>query len=642
MQLLARLGLVTLTGLCLASGCSSDPAVPAADPTANVPEGCDPLVPEHCGFPFPNDLWLSEEGGKRHLALGPMLPPVVFGTPIDGAMFADRDGFSPGEEAVTFLAGATATGLPTEDTIETSLAPAAPTVILDAETGDLVPHFAELDAGAFQDDQRSLIIHPVVRLKDAHRYIVALRGLVDTAGKRVAPSPAFRALVDKTPTKRASFEARRAHFEDIFAKLEAKGIHRADLQLAWDYTTASRNNTTRDMITMRDDALAQVGALGPEYTITNVEIAPNPYLAKRLTGMMTVPLYLDQPGPGGVIVRDAQGLPKRNGTAQYEFLVLVPNSATDVAPARILQNGHGLLGFKTEGINGYFAQMCNQYDYMGVAVDWVGMAHEDVTQILDATTKDLSLFKKAVDRQHQGFINALLAMRMMKGRMKDDPNLQMNGKSILDPSQGFYRGDSQGGIFGTTYMSISTDVTRGLLGELGMPYNLILDRSVDFAGYRFLLKGMFPNPLDVRLIEGFLQIMWDRTEPDGYAPYMVENMLPGTPAHRVLIHTAIGDQQVSPLGAHVIARTVKAKNLGPLNRSVWGVDPDPGPLTEGSAMVEYFFNLPEVPKVNLPPPRGGEDPHDTVRGLAPSMAQVDEFFRTGVLRAHCTGPCDPE
>ena len=641
MRLLARLALATLAGLCLTSGCSSTPASPAPDPTANVPEGCDPLVPEHCGFPFPNNLWLSEEGGKRHLALGPMLPPVVYGAPIDAAMFADRDGFSPGEEVVTYLAGATATGRPTEDTLEASLAPGSPTVLLDTETGERVPHFAELDAGAFLAEQRSLLLHPVIRLKDAHRYVVAIRGVVDDTGKRLAPSPAFRALQAKTATKSASFEARRAHFEELFATLEAAGVHRADLQLAWDYTTASRDNTTRDMITMRDDALAQVGELGPEYTITNVELAPNPYLAKRLTGLMTVPLYLDRPDPGGVIVRDAQGLPKRNGTAQYEFIVLVPKSATDSAPAPILQNGHGLLGRKTEGIDGYFADMCNQYDYVGLAVDWVGLDHDDVNQILDATTKDLSLFKKSVDRQHQGFINALLAMRMMKGRMKDDPNLQMNGKSILDPSKAFYRGDSQGGIFGTTYMSISTDVTRGLLGEPGMPYNLILDRSIDFSGYRFLLKGMFPNVLDVRLVEGFLQILWDRTEPNGYAPYMVENMLPGTPAHRVLIHTAIGDHQVSPLGAHVIARTVKAKNLSPLNRSVWGIDATPGPVTEGSAMVEYFFNLPEVPKMNLPP-HEGDDPHDTVRKLAPSMAQVDEFFRTGVIRARCTGPCDPE
>lgn len=64
--------------------------------------------------------------------------------------------------------------------------------------------------------------------------------------------------------------------------------------------------------------------------------------------------------------------------------------------------------------------------------------------------------------------------------------------SIVDPKLAFYRGDSQGGIFGATYMAISTDVTRGLLGETGAPYTLLLDRSVDFSGFKFLLKGSYP------------------------------------------------------------------------------------------------------------------------------------------------------
>ena len=75
----------------------------------------------------------------------------------------------------------------------------------------------------------------------------------------------------------------------MFSKLSAAGIDRSTLQLAWDYTTASRENTTGDLIAMRDDALAQVGPLGPTYTIDNVEIAPNTHLAKRLRGKMTVP-----------------------------------------------------------------------------------------------------------------------------------------------------------------------------------------------------------------------------------------------------------------------------------------------------------------------------------------------------------------
>ena len=69
-------------------------------------------------------------------------------------------------------------------------------------------------------------------------------------------------------------------------------------------------------------------------------------------------------------------------------------------------------------------------------------------------------------------------------------------------------------------------------------------------------------------------------------------MLPGTPAHHVLIHTAIGDHQVTPLGAHLIARTIGAKNLKPVNREVFGIPDADGPFTDGSAIVEYVFGLP--------------------------------------------------
>ena len=184
------------------------------------------------------------------------------------------------------------------------------------------------------------------------------------------------------------------------------------------------------------------------------------------------------------------------------------------------------------------------------------MAHDDYPTIVDAVTVDMTIFQNAVDRQHQGFVNALLAMRMLVGGLINDPNLQMNGKPIIDPTKRFYRGDSQGGIFGTTYMSITTDVTRGMLGEPGMPYELLLDRSEDFSPYKLLIKGSFPNGLDERLIQALLQMNWDRTEPDGYAELL-------SASHRVLIADALGDHQVTPLGAHIIARTIGAKMLEP-------------------------------------------------------------------------------
>lgn len=605
-----------------------------------VDADCDPIAPEHCGLPFPNDLWLEQgPSGKKSVVFGANTLPKVQGTrALDPRFWSDSDGFSPGQAPMTYLPNATGAGLAPPTDIGKSLEPSSPTVLMDAETGELVPHFAEIDMSTFHADDRALLLRPAVRLRDAARYIVAIRKIVDEQGQAIAPSPSFQALRDGTKTTSARLEARRAHFEDIFARLEKKGIARKELQIAWDYTTASRDSNTRAMLAMRDDALAKVGALGPEYTITKVEPDPNPWLSKRLTGMMTVPLYLDKPEPGGRLLRGSDGLPKQNGTAAFEFLVLVPKNLDPTKPAGILQNGHGLLGAKTEGQNGYFAELCGKYNYVGVAVDWVGMAHEDIETVTDAATGDITKFRAAVDRQHQGMLNALLAMRMAKGRLKDDPNLQVMGQSALDPTRAFYRGDSQGGIFGATYMALSTDVTRGLLGEPGAPYNLLLDRSVDFSGFKFLIKGAFPNGLDVQLALALVQMIWDRTEPDGYVPYIAEATLPGTPKHQVLLHVAIGDHQVSPLGAHVIARAVGAKNLQPTNREIFGVPGAAGPIS-GSAMVEFEFGLKET-QVNLPT-MDGEDPHDKVRVLDPAMKQTDEFFRTGIVVQTCDGPCNP-
>ena len=619
---------LVVASLFASSSCSSvTPPVPL-----QVAAGCDPIVPEHCGFPFPNDFWRDATG---HLAFGAStFPTPTIGVAIDPQKLAWKDGFSPGECAMTYLADAQATGLPDENHLADSILTTSPTILMEADTGVLVPHLAEIDEGTF-DDNRALMIHPVVRLKDGTRYIAAVRNVVDSTGAVIAPSGAFQALRDGDVTPDPAIESRRDHFNDIFARLAAAGINRWTLQVAWDYTTASQANTTSDLLTMRDDALATVGAEGPSYTITQVEIAPNQYLAKRLHGMMNVPLYLNEPGAADDehLVRDSNGKPIQNGTAQYEFVILIPPSATAQTPAPILQNGHGLLGTLDEGTDGYFAQMCGQYNYVGIAVDWVGMASDDNQTLVDAITEDVTIFQNVVDRQHQGFVNALLAMRMLSGQLASDPELQDNGQSIVDTTQRFYRGDSQGGIFGTTYMSITTDVARGYLGEPGMPYELLLDRSEDFSGFKLLLRGSYPNGLDQRLIQAFLQLEWDRTEPDGYA-----EMLPAS--HRVLIADALGDHQVTPLGAHVIARTIGATNLSPVNRELFGISDQAGPITTGSAMIEYDFGLPPAPTINVPA-TAGTDPHGEVRLLQPAMDQQNEFFRNGDIKAFCDGPCDP-
>lgn len=630
--------------------CSDDeaPACPAAATTGGLPllgADCDPLVPTQCGYPFPSNVYLADDPTMptgKHVMFGATTLPRASGKVVDPAILADRDGFSPGSTLLTHLPGATATGLPTQDTLPLSITTDSPTIVLDAETGELVPHFSEIDMSFGEDEalDRAFLIRPVVRLRDSARYIVAIRHVVSEGGEALAPSATFQALRDGTELCEPSVALRRELYADIFAKLEAAGIGRGDLQLAWDFSTASRENTTGRLLAMRDEALAEVGDAGPEYTIDGVDPDPNPHIRLRIRGTMQVPHYVDSTEPGAKLVLDESGKPKRQGLAGYPFVVHVPVSIADGEPGGLLQNGHGLIGFKEEGQDDYLAEIADVTHRVAFAVDWIGMAHDDLDSISEAIVYDISKFKDVVGRQHQGFLNALLAMRMMKGRFTEEPLLQFGGKSGIDPTEVAYRGDSQGGIFGTTYMALSTDVTRGLVSVPGMTYSLILNRSQDFGLYFVLLRSSYDTSRNVQLVIGLVQSIWDRTEPDGYAPYITSNMLPGTPEHAILIHPAIGDHQVTPLGAHLIARTVGAKNLAPTNREVFGVEEAPAPIT-GSALVEFDFGLPPAPITNIPPTEGA-DPHNEVRYLPDAYLQADEFFRTGVVNAYCDGPCDPE
>lgn len=624
---------------------STNSTKPAAPEPAVWNADCDPIVPWYCGFPFPSNTALADDAStvtKKRVAFKGTTLPRPNGKQTDPSPWADLDGFSPSATAITYMWRATAKGLNTQNDLARSITPASKTILIEADTGAFVPHISEIDMLPKSDEERTLMVRPVVRLKDKTRYIVAIRDVVDPEGDVIPASPAFSALRDGGQFNHPSIEARRALYADIFAKLEKVGVTKANLQLAWEFSTASRESITGTMIAMRDDALKTVGEDGPEYRIDKVDEDPYPTIKRRIKGFMKVPLYLTKAEPGGRLNLDpATKLPKQNGTAEFPFTVYVPTSAT-TNPAPILQNGHGLLGGQGEGGGGYLTNFAGKYNYVVIAVDWVGMAGEDQPTITDAISGDIGGFRAAVDRQHQGHINMLLAMRMMKGRFKADPNVQFEGKSAIDPTKGcFYRGDSQGGIFGGVYMTISTDVTRGLLSVPGAPYSILLDRSVDFAPFHFLLGLPYASDIDLQPVVGLVQMLWDRTEPGGYLSYLNKDMLPGTPKHEVLIHVAIGDFQVSPLGAHFMARTIGAKLMTPAARPVWGIPEQPYPY-EGSGIVEFDTNTAEAPLENIPPRKSGDDPHGIIRNLSAAQKMADEFFRTGKVAAACDGKCDPE
>ncbi|MDC0667805.1 hypothetical protein [Nannocystis radixulma] len=628
-------------------GTTTEPALPEPDPNVDWPTlECDPLDPNYCLFPFPNNVYTTADPstptGRRVALPAGSLPMSSGGVLPQTEVFAELDGFSGGLPGMVHMPGATITGLPGPWSIELSITTDSPTIVLDAETGEFVPHFSELDMSLSDESRRTLLIRPVHRPRDGARYIFAIRDVVDTGGQALAPSPAFAALRDLTPfPDDPSIDARRPLYADIFKRLGEAGIPRDNLQLAWDYTVASTENTTSRLLHIRDDALAQVGQAGPAYEIDSITEDCQEHIALCVEGKMTVPLYLDKPESGGRFILDDNGLPTQNGTAEFPFTVRIPHSAF-TAPSTPVAYGHGLLGSRSQVGAGHFAEFADTYNHILFAVDWIGMAEDDIVTIVGALgSGNLQDFAAVPDRGQQGILNFMLATRMMLGDFASDPSLAYQGEqAMFDTSAAYYFGNSQGGIFGATLMAVQVDVTRGLLGVPGQPYNILLNRSVDFDNFFAVVKGAYPDPIDIQVVLGLVQMLWERAEPSGYSHH-IRNPLPNTPAHEVLLHVAIGDHQVTTLGAHIMARSIgEVVNMAPVNRSIWGLEEVEGSHT-GSAMVEFDFGLPPEPTTNVPL-REGDDPHGGPRKLAAANASMNKFFREGIVETNCDGACDPE
>jgi hypothetical protein len=615
-------------------------------PTSEIPAHCDPIDPNYCGFPFPNSFYTSEDAssptGIRLAFDSNVLPRSSKDTETSAEELNRLDGFSPGVPMMTLMPGATLNGLPPHSNIDDSLAADSPTIIINAETGARVAHFVELD----QDRAGgklvggALLIRPVVRLDDATRYIVAIRNVKGAAGETLPTSETFQALIDGVAIGHARTEARRDHFEDIFQKLETAGITKTGLQLAWDFTTASKEGTTGALLHMRDEALKLIDeANAPLYTIINVTPDPDDHLAFEIEGTISVPLYLDEDKAGATLLFGEDGKPTINEETPWHdvpFFMGIPKSATPETPAKLVLYGHGLLGSREEVHWSGHPVFMNNYNYSFFSTNLVGMSDDGDEVFIGGVlaSGEFHNLARMFDRLHQGSLNYLALMRIISTRFVNDETYGALLSS--DASERYYHGISQGGIFGGVLMSVTTDITRGVLGVMGQPYSTLLDRSVDFDPFKGILRIGYPNRLDQLLLLNVAQGQWDRVEPNGYTPYIINGDLPNTPAHSVLMRSALGDHQVTTIAAQVMARSVGVKHLESGQRALWGLDAVTEAEPGQSAYIEYDFGLPEDPMCNTPQ-RACDDPHDKVRRLTESRDQMDHFFRTGEIKNFCEG-----
>jgi hypothetical protein len=628
----------------LLAGCPADDTALTGDWA-----DCDPIAFVKCANPFPSSYYLDEDstsptGWRVHLG-AETLPYTQQGElsyQPSPAYWNELDGFSPLGGFVVDIPGMSTSNLPGHADIGASLDDSSNLVILDWETGERFPAWAELDyAGLSVEGNRTLYIHPALPLVNSKRYVVGLRNVVDASGATIPTSAGFAALRDGGETTDVNIENRRELYEDIFSRLDANGWSRGSVTIAWDVVVKSADSVGARVGFMRDDALSRVGNSGPPYEITDVveyTVEENEHTWKRVYGQMTVPRYTEEDKSGTLLTRGDDGLPFYNGETTVPFTIIVPRTAqTDPRPLKLVQYGHGLLGGQDEVHGGYLAEVADRYGYVLFAVNWTGMDEGDTDTITLMILNDLGQFASIPEREQQGFVEFAASTWMMKGAMASDSAMMVGDIPLIDASEVYYYGNSQGAILGGAYVAISKDIERATLGVGGGPYSLLLPRSRDFVPFFGLFQSVYDDQRDLALWMILIQQLWDAGESAGFARQMVTEPLPGVSAKQVLMQDAIGDAQVTTLGAQTMARAYGASMPGTPVAEVWGLSTVES-QSGGSALTEYDFGLPLVPQDDTPPEEGLDSHEDTRRAFA-GQEQMAHFFATGEILNFCEGAC---
>lgn len=613
---------------------------------------CDVLVASRCLLPFPNDHFTRADAtaptGRRVAFDRAALPANASGIHIDPADLNRSDGFGPGSTLVAEVTEVdlTASRAPMLRDATRSLDDDSPIVVWDATGRTRVEVWAELDANADPGEQPLLLIHPVRNFLDGHRVVVGLRDLRHGDGSPVAASAAFAAYRDGQRTTDAVFEQRREAMERVLSDLGEAGVRRGSLQLAWDFTVASTANITGRLVAIRDQVFGDLGAGGvPSFDVLKVTDDPDPRVARQIDGTFEVPLFLTASGePGGRLVLDDRGIPQRQpGRYTAEFRCSIPPAALDT-PARMALYGHGLFGDLGEVGSAMVRDLSARSNIVYCATNWYGMTEADVPSAA-GILGDLSGFGALPDRLHQGILAFLLLGRLMTSEsgFSSQDAFRSDGASVLDRGALYYDGNSQGAILGGTLAAVSTEIRRVVLGEAGMNYSLLLDRSVDFDEYLAVYRPAYPSRFDRFMGIQLIQMLWDRAETNGYANHLTGDPLPGTPAKPVLLLGAIGDHQVSEYSLRAEARTLGAAARLPLAGRDRVAEDDPAagmPALDdsrrnGSAYFLWDTGSPASPSVNTPA-REGHDPHDDTPNIAEAQLVKDAFLR---LDGTAPDPC---
>ncbi len=646
------------------AGCGGDGGGGAARVTALPPlslaEGCNPLLGGgDCFLPYPSDFYRIVEAdggtasGARVVTDGAAALRTASGASADVSDWWPIRGFSRHSTIVgTLLAPTSDAGtVGFVDSPSMSLDPGtSATLVVDTTNGKLVPHFADIDPRARDASRTAIVLHPVVPLAENRRYVVAYHGLVGPDGNAVRAPEGFRRLRDREYAGDPALEALAGLYEnDLFPKLDAIGVAREELQLAWDFTTGSDHDVTVDMRQVRALTLEWLASNTPEVAIDSVEEhAPGDGsgIWRTVSGTVAGPRFVDSPDPGARLVRDAAGSVRLDGTVRFPFLAEIPESLRDGAAGagRVMGLGHGFFGTRNEVRSESALRSANELRAVVLSTDWWGMATADAPTVFLGLLANPSHVTAFTDRVHQAMANWLTLTAAVRGPLAGTAAFRRpeSGASVYDPRRMDFWGLSNGAILGTVQSALNPWHERVLLNVGGAGWTQLMWRSGNFVPFLIAAAVPFPDPMVQQEFVASLQRHFDRIDPAVYAPLIFDPELEGNPGdRRVVLQFGLGDAGVPNVGSFYLARALGARMSEPSAAEIWGVEPM-GADGASAGVTAFDMGVDTAFEAKAIPPVKANVVHDGVRLLEAADRQLDALFTDeGRIIHPCDGPCDP-
>jgi len=646
------------------------------------PDQCDVLQQVECVLPFPSSRFLEPaktETGWR-VAFGTETLPRISGQHMDPTPYLKNDGFSPTAQVLMHFPGVdlAASDAPrlnpeTRTYGVRGLSPDSPTLLIEWQSGERVNHWLENDDRATDPSRVLTFLRPGESLQPGKHYIVAVRHLKDGQGAPIPAEPVFAAIRDGRPSDLPAVQAARERLEPVLRRLGELGVPRDDLTLAFDFVVQSNPSLTRDMLSMRDQALEWVGtqldAGIQTFSVTHVDdlnpgcADPDNPVWRFIEGTFQVPLFLDKDpfvenDQLGFLQRDADDRPTWSTLTDAPFGISIPCAALQGDGVPSLVVGHGLFGTGASTVKGLTQQSdLARIDVVAGGTNWSGLSGPDTqpTLLSSFIVKVLLTLKgdALADRLRQGQTNTLVLARMLRrAAFNLDPAFQdASGRGALRDGMVRYFGGSLGGIMGTMFAALTQDAKRLNVDVPAINFSLLLQRATPFVPFDQLLGVLNPDAMDQAIGISVIHEVWVRGEPAGYATHVTSNPLPGSIPKQILMTVALFDPQVSNLGAQLAGRTLRLPVLeGSVMKQLPGMPDVTGPQESGyivydtgSFDVQNPAHLPFIPPlVNREAVSNQCDPHPR-RGFIPASIDQLKAFLDGLgILNFCTddGVCN--